>query len=390
MQKLSDLDLKQKRVMVRLDLNAPLDNGFITSDARLQAALPTIKKVHAGGAAVILVSHLGRPTEGQYQEQYSLAPIATWLTEHLQLPVRLEKNWIDGINIQASEVVLCENVRFQVGEKQNDESLSKKMAHLCDIFVMDAFATAHRAHASTVGISQFVDTACAGPLLLAELQALEKGLSNPQHPVAAIVGGSKISTKLHVLEHLLNKVDYLIPGGGIANTVLAALGLPIGESLFEPQQLDAAKHLLEKAKAMGVDIPIPTDVIVSATLSADAITSCKPIDDVSNGEAIFDIGLKTCEKYQQIIQAAKTIIWNGPVGVFEFEPFRQGTQQIAQAIAASSAFSLAGGGDTVAAIDCFGLQHRISYISTGGGAFLEFIEGKTLPAVAALHTHAKL
>jgi phosphoglycerate kinase len=381
---LNDLDLKNKRVLIRVDFNVPVQNGKISSDARIRAELPTIELALKKGAAVILVSHLGRPTEGQFSAEDSLAPIAAHLSQLLNRPVSLAENWIDGVNIQPGELVLCENVRFLVGENKNDADLAKKMAALCDIFVMDAFATAHRAQASTFGIAKYAPIACAGPLLQAELSALGKALALPAHPLVALVGGSKVSTKLSILESLSDQVDQLIVGGGIANTFLAAAGFNVGASLHEPDLVPVARTILTKLKNEGKACPLPIDVVVAKTFSADAQGTVKKVSDVANDEMILDIGPQSAAQLADILQQAKTIIWNGPVGVFEFKAFSQGTATIAHAIAKSPAFSLAGGGDTIAAIETFGVSQDISYISTAGGAFLEFLEGKPLPAVTIL------
>ena len=381
---LSDLHLKNKRVVVRVDFNVPIQNGQITSDSRIKAALPTIQKALQDGAAVILLSHLGRPTEGQFSTEDSLAPVATRLSALLNRPVPLLQNWIEGVTVAPGEVVLCENVRFLVGENKNDPTLAKKMAALCDIFVMDAFATAHRAQASTCGIAEFAPVACAGLLLQAELNALGKALALPAHPLIALVGGSKVSTKLTILEALSEKVDQLIVGGGIANTFLAAEGFNIGASLHEPDLIPTARNILAKLKKQGKSCPLPIDVVVATEFSASAPAQIKNILDVQARDMILDIGPQSAAHLADLLHQAKTIVWNGPVGVFEFEAFSQGTATVARAIAESKAFSLAGGGDTVAAIEAFGVEQDISYISTAGGAFLEFLEGKTLPAVAIL------
>ncbi len=379
-----DLELKGQRVLIREDLNVPVEAGVITSDARIRAALPTIRAAREAGARVLLLSHLGRPKEGEFSAENSLAPVAVRLGELLGTPVRLVNDWLGGIECAPGEVVLCENVRFNKGEKQDDEALSRRMAALCDIFVMDAFGTAHRAEASTHGVARFAPLACAGPLLVGELEALERALAKPARPLVAIVAGSKVSTKLTVLESLLSKVDQLIVGGGIANTFLAATGVAVGKSLHEPAMLDTARALLAQAKAKGTAIPLPTDVVVAKEFSATAVATTRTVDAVEADELILDIGPSTARSLATLLQSAGTILWNGPVGVFEFDSFAGGTRVIAEAIAASSAFSLAGGGDTLAAIEKFGVESGISYISTGGGAFLEFVEGKTLPAVAAL------
>ena len=379
-----DLDLAGKRVLIREDLNVPVKNGKITSDARIKASLPTIGFALKAGAAVMLMSHIGRPTEGEYNPEYSLQPVAEHLAALLNKPVRLEKDWLDGIEIKAGEIVLCENVRFNVGEGKNNDELGKKMAALCDIFVMDAFGTAHRAQASTHAIAKFAPISCAGPLLASELDALSRALETPEKPVIAIVGGSKVSTKLTVLESLSKKVDQLIVGGGIANTFIAAAGFPVGKSLVEMDLLDEAKRLITAAKAAGSEIPIPTDVVCAKEFSEAAEATIKNVADIEADDLILDIGPVTSAHYAEILKSAKTIVWNGPVGVFEIEQFSHGTQTLAYAIAGSDAFSIAGGGDTLAAIDKYGINDQISYTSTGGGAFLEFLEGKELPAVTIL------
>jgi phosphoglycerate kinase len=379
-----DLDLAGKRVLIREDLNVPVKNGKVTSDARIQASLPTIEFALNAGAAVMLMSHIGRPTEGEYNPEYSLQPVAEHLAALLNKPVRLEKDWLDGIEINAGEIVLCENVRFNVGEGKNNDELGKKMAALCDIFVMDAFGTAHRAQASTHAIAKFAPISCAGPLLASELDALGRALETPEKPVIAIVGGSKVSTKLTVLESLSQKVDQLIVGGGIANTFIAAAGFSVGKSLVEMDLIDEAKRLIAQAKAAGSDIPIPTDVVCAKEFSETAEAIIKNVADIADDDMILDIGPETAANYANILKSAKTIVWNGPVGVFEIEQFAHGTQTLAYAIAGSDAFSIAGGGDTLAAIDKYGINDQISYTSTGGGAFLEFLEGKELPAVTIL------
>ncbi|MDD5228031.1 MAG: phosphoglycerate kinase [Methylococcales bacterium] len=379
-----DLDLAGKRVLIREDLNVPVKNGKVTSDARIQASLPTIEFALNAGAAVMLMSHIGRPTEGEYNSEYSLQPVAEHLATLLNKPVRLEKDWLDRIEVNAGEVVLCENVRFNVGEGKNNDELGKKMAALCDIFVMDAFGTAHRAQASTHAIAKFAPISCAGPLLASELDALGRALETPEKPVIAIVGGSKVSTKLTVLESLSKKVDQLIVGGGIANTFIAAMGFSVGKSLVEMDLIDEAKRLIADAKAAGSDIPIPTDVVCAKEFSETAEATIKNVADIAEDDMILDIGPETAAHYAQILKSAKTIVWNGPVGVFEIEQFAHGTQTLAYAIAGSDAFSIAGGGDTLAAIDKYGINDQISYTSTGGGAFLEFLEGKELPAVVIL------
>ena len=383
--RMNDLDLAGKRVLIREDLNVPVKDGVVTSDARIRASLPTIQAAQAAGARVLVASHLGRPEEGVYDEEFSLAPVAARLSELLGRKVRLERDWLDGVTAEPGEVVMLENVRFNKGEKKNNEELAKKMAALCDVYVMDAFATAHRAEASTNGVARFAPVACAGPLLTNELDALEKALHAPGRPLIAIVGGSKVSTKLTVLENLLGKVDKLIVGGGIANTFLAAAGLPVGKSLYEQDMVDIARGLLERSRADGGEkIPLPTDVVVAKEFSAAAEADVKPVEKVSSDEMILDIGPDTAERYAALIGTAATVVWNGPVGVFEFDQFAEGTRVISQAVARSAAFSIAGGGDTIAAIEKFGLGADISYISTAGGAFLEFLEGKKLPAVTVL------
>jgi phosphoglycerate kinase len=382
--RMDELNLTGKRVMIREDFNVPLEAGRVTSDARLRAALPTIELAVQGGAAVLLLSHLGRPVEGQYSEEFSLAPVAEHLSGLLGQPVKLHKNWLDGIDVQPGEVALCENVRFNPGEKSNDDALAKSIAALCDVFVMDAFGTAHRAQASTEGVIRHAPVACAGPLLSRELYELEKALTEPKRPMLAIVGGSKVSTKLTVLESLMDIVDELIVGGGIANTFIAASGFDVGQSLYEPDLIREAQRLIRLAHKKGGEIPIPKDVIVASSFSKDAKATIRSVNEVQADEMILDIGPLTAVDYATMIQGAGTVIWNGPVGVFEFDNFATGTRAIADAIEISKAFSIAGGGDTLAAIDQFDVADGISYISTGGGAFLEYVEGKTLPAVAAL------
>ncbi|ETI60897.1 phosphoglycerate kinase [Marinomonas profundimaris] len=382
--KMKDVDLTNKRVLIREDLNVPVKNGQVTSDARIRAALPTIKLALAAGAKVMVMSHLGRPTEGQYEEEFSLQPVATHLAGLLGQDVPLVKDWLDGIEVEAGQLVLVENVRFNVGEKKDDETLSKKMAALCDVFVMDAFGTAHRAHASTHGVAKFAPIACAGPLLAAELEALGKALDNPARPLVAIVGGSKVSTKLTVLESLSKICDQLIVGGGISNTFVAARGFNVGQSLYEKDLIPQAQKLMAD-----LDIPEVTDVRVGTEFSDTAIATVKPVDQVADNEEIMDLGPDSAQALADILKGAKTILWNGPCGVFEFDNFSKGTEVVAQAIADSDAFSVAGGGDTLAAIDKYGLADKISYISTGGGAFLEFVEGKVLPAVAMLESRAQ-
>ncbi|PZN35088.1 MAG: phosphoglycerate kinase [Proteobacteria bacterium] len=386
--RMTDLDLRGKRVLIREDLNVPLQNGAVSSDARIRAALPTIQAARDAGARVLVMSHLGRPEEGVYDEEFSLAPVAQRLSELLGLKVRFEKDWLGGVACEPGEVVLLENVRFNKGEKKDDEDLARRMAALCDVFVMDAFGTAHRAEASTHGVARFAQVACAGPLLMNELVALETALEKPKRPLVAIVAGSKVSTKLTVLESLLTKVDKLIVGGGIANTFLAAAGHAVGKSLLEKEMIDVAKGLIARSRELNVDIPLPTDVVVAREFSANAEADVKPVTDVDAEEMILDIGPDTAERFATLCTDAGTIVWNGPVGVFEFDQFGEGTRTLAQAIARSSAFSIAGGGDTLAAIEKYRVEDGISYISTGGGAFLEFLEGKKLPAVAALEARA--
>ncbi len=387
--RMTDLDLRGKRVLIREDLNVPVQGGTVTSDARIRAALPTIQAAKNAGARVLVMSHLGRPEEGVYDEEFSLAPVAQRLSELLGYKVRFEKNWLDGVECDVGEVVLLENVRFNKGEKKDKEDLARKMATLCDVFVMDAFGTAHRAEASTHGVARFAPVACAGPLLMNELEALETALDKPKRPLIAIVAGSKVSTKLTVLETLLTKVDKLIVGGGIANTFLAAQGYAIGKSLAETDMIDIAKNLLARSRELKVDIPLPTDVVIAKEFSASAEADVKPVNSVGADEMILDIGPDTAERFARLFADAGTIVWNGPVGVFEFDQFGEGTRTLSQAIARSSAFSIAGGGDTLAAIEKYGVGEDISYISTGGGAFLEFLEGKKLPAVAVLEERAK-
>ncbi|HLU07731.1 MAG TPA: phosphoglycerate kinase [Woeseiaceae bacterium] len=384
---MSDLDLAGKRVLIREDLNVPVANGRVTSDVRIRAALPTIRQALDANAAVMLMSHLGRPSEGKPESQFSLQPVADVLGELLERDVPLVENWIDGVEAVPGQVVLLENVRFLKGEKSSDEDLSRRMGALCDVFVMDAFGTAHRAQASTYGVARYAPVACAGPLLTAELEALGKALKDPARPVVAIVGGSKVSTKLTVLDALAGIVDELIVGGGIANTFIAAAGHSVGKSLYESEMLDQARALAEN-DADRARIPVPVDVVVAREFSASAKGEVRPIDGVNDDELILDIGPESAAQFADILAAAGTIIWNGPVGVFEFDQFGDGTRVIAEAIAGSNAFSVAGGGDTLAAIDKYGVADDISYISTGGGAFLEFVEGKTLPAVAILEERA--
>ena len=386
---MTDLDLQNKRVLIREDLNVPVKDGKITSDARLRAALPTIKLALERGAKVMVMSHLGRPTEGEYEEQYSMAPVADYLNDALEQPVSLAKEYLDGIDVAQGQVVVFENVRFNKGEKKNDDALAQQLANLCDVFVMDAFGTAHRAQASTHGVAKYAPVACAGPLLAAELDALGKALDNPKRPLVAIVGGSKVSTKLTVLESLSTVVDQLIVGGGIANTFIAAQGHNVGKSLYEKDLVPEAQRLMAAAKAKNAEIPLPVDVVTGQAFSADTVAETKAVESIKDSDMVFDVGPKTSEMLAEKLKAAGTIVWNGPVGVFEFEAFSKGTESMANAIANSEAFSIAGGGDTLAAIDQFNIADKISYISTGGGAFLEFLEGKKLPAVEILEQRAQ-
>jgi phosphoglycerate kinase len=381
--KMAELDLNQKRVLIREDLNVPIKEGVVTSDARIRAALPTIKMAMEHGAEVILMSHLGRPTEGQFEAQYSLQPVAEDLSSKLGVEVHLITDWSKSFDVPKGQIALLENVRFNMGEKANDDALSQAYAKLCDIYVMDAFGTAHRAQASTHGVAKFAPIACAGPLLANELNALETALATPAEPVGAIVGGSKVSTKLMVLETLADKVDQLIVGGGIANTFLAAAGHPVGKSLYEPDLIPAAKALMNK-----VNIPLPIDVVVGKEFSETAEARVVAVEDVESDDMIFDIGPKSSSQLAEMIKTLGTIIWNGPVGVFEFDQFAEGTKTLSLAIADSDGFSIAGGGDTLAAVDKYEIADQVSYISTGGGAFLEYVEGKELPAVALLKTRA--
>ena len=386
---MSALDLQGKRVLIREDLNVPVSEGVVTSDARLRAALPTIKLALEKGAAVMVMSHLGRPTEGEFNSEFSLKPVVDYLTKALDCPVSLANDYLDGVEANVGEVVVFENVRFNVGEKKNDEALAKKLAGLCDVYVMDAFGTAHRAQASTHGVGMHAPIACAGPLLANELAALGKALDNPARPFVAIVGGSKVSTKLTVLESLSGIVDQLVVGGGIANTFIAAAGHEVGKSLYEANLIDEAKRLVANAQSRGGDIPVPTDVVVAGEFSPTASATLKDVSEVTKEDMIFDIGPDSARALAKIIEGAGTIVWNGPVGVFEFDQFGEGTKRIALAIAESKAFSIAGGGDTLAAVDKYDIADKISYISTGGGAFLEFLEGKELPAVAMLESRGK-
>jgi phosphoglycerate kinase len=387
--KMTDLDLAGKRVLIREDLNVPVKDGKVASDARIRASLPTIEHAMKAGAKVMLMSHLGRPEEGVFSEENSLKPVAEHLSGLLGREVRLVRDYLDGVDVAEGEVVMLENVRFNKGEKKNDEALSRRYAALCDVYVMDAFGTAHRAQASTHGAGQYAPTACAGPLLATELEALGKALDNPRRPLVAIVGGSKVSTKLTVLESLSKVVDQMIVGGGIANTFIAAQGHPVGKSLYEADLVDEARRLMAAAKEKGGDIPVPTDVVVGTEFSESTPATTKKVAEVADDDMIFDVGPDTAASYAALLKQAGTIVWNGPVGVFEFDQFAAGTKALGEAIAESDAFSIAGGGDTLAAIDKYGLATRISYISTGGGAFLEFLEGKKLPAVAMLEARAK-
>ncbi|MGB1702767.1 MAG: phosphoglycerate kinase [Cycloclasticus sp.] len=384
MTQMKDVDLSGQRVLIREDLNVPIKDGKVGSDARIRASLPTIQHAHEAGAMVMLMSHIGRPIEGQYDEAFSLQPVAEHLSALLDHPVRLEKDWIDGVKGEAGDIILCENVRFNVGEKADDASLAKKMAALCDVFVMDAFGTAHRAQASTHGVAKYAPIACAGPLLAAELEALGKALFEPAKPMLAIVGGAKVSTKLTVLDSMLDKVDQLIVGGGIANTFIAAKGFSVGKSLYEPDLINEANALMAKAVKNGASIPVPVDVVCGKAFSETADAVVKSVQEVEADDLILDVGPQTAMQYADIVKGAGTIVWNGPLGVFEFDQFADGTKTLSQAIAASSGFSIAGGGDTLAAVDKYHIAKEVSYISTGGGAFLEFLEGKTLPAVSVL------
>jgi len=387
--RMTDTDLRNKRVLIREDLNVPVQGGTVTSDARIRAALATIRYALDQHARVFILSHLGRPKEGEADPALTLAPVAARLSELLGKPVPLRRDWLDGVDCAPGSAVLCENVRFLPGEKQDDPQLARRLAALCDVFVMDAFGTAHRAEASTHGVARFAPVACAGPLLVGELEALERALRNPARPLVAIVGGSKVSTKLTVLEALLERVDQLIVGGGIANTFLAATGIDVGKSLCEMEMLDVARRLMDRARARGAEIPLPSDVVVGREFAATAHADVRPVREVRGDEMILDIGPDTADRCSALLQSAGTIIWNGPVGVFEFDQFGEGTRAIATGVARSKAFSLAGGGDTLAAIEKYGVEDGISYVSTGGGAFLEFVEGKTLPAVAMLEERAR-
>jgi phosphoglycerate kinase len=386
---MTDLDLSGKRVLIREDLNVPVKDGKVASDKRIRASIPTIEHAMKAGGKVMLMSHLGRPTEGEPANEFSMQPVADYLSDALGKEVTLVKDYLQNPPQMADgDVVLLENVRFNPGEKKNDETLSKQYASLCDVYVMDAFGTAHRAQASTHGAGQFAPVACAGPLLAGELDALGKALDNPDRPMAAIVGGSKVSTKLTVLDALSKIVDQLIPGGGIANTFIAASGFNVGKSLYEEDLVPEAKRLMEAAKAKGGEIPVPTDVVVGKEFSESAEATVKKVEDVEDDDMIFDIGPETAARFAKMMESAGTVVWNGPVGVFEFDQFGEGTKVLGIAIADSKAFSIAGGGDTLAAVDKYGIADKVSYISTGGGAFLEFLEGKQLPAVAMLEKRA--
>jgi len=388
--RMTDLDLSGQRVLIREDLNVPVDEaGNVSSDLRIAAALPTLRRALAQGAAVMVMSHLGRPKEGVFSDADSLAPVARRLSELLGAEVPLLRDYLDGVEVAPGQLVLLENCRMNVGEKADDDALAKRYAALCDVFVMDAFGTAHRAQASTHGVIRYAKTACGGPLLMGELDALGKALDAPARPLLAIVAGSKVSTKLELLSSLVGKVDQLIVGGGIANTFIAAEGFDVGKSLFEPDLVDTARRIMADAQARGAQIPVPDDVVVAPEFKADAPATVKAVDAVVDADMILDIGPRTAERYARMIMDAGTVVWNGPVGVFEFDAFGRGTETLAHAIAGSDAFSIAGGGDTLAAIEKYGIADQVGYISTGGGAFLEFLEGKTLPAVAALQARAR-
>jgi phosphoglycerate kinase len=383
---ISDLDLGGKRVLIRVDYNVPLTDGSVDDDTRIRATLPTLQKIMQAGASIMLMSHLGRPEEGQFEQAYSLAPVARCLSSLLDREVPLIRNWTNGVEIKPGDVLMLENVRFESGEKKDDDALARKMAELCDVFVNDAFATSHRAHASTHGVAKYAPLACAGPLLMREIEALGQAFENPAKPMTAIVGGSKVSTKLTVLESLMDKIDELIIGGGIANTFLKASGYNIGNSLFEENLVPAATSLLAMAEKQGKTIPMPVDVVCAKEFSKRAPAQCKTVSDIESDDLIMDVGPETAKIYASILQRSKTIVWNGPLGVFEFDQFGHGTEALANAIAESNAFSVAGGGDTLSAIAKYGVSEYISYISTGGGAFLEFLEGKKLPSIAILET----
>jgi len=387
--KMADLDLSGKRVLIRQDLNVPIKDGVITSMKRINASVPTIRMALDKGAAVIVMSHLGRPTEGEYAEEFSMKPVARALSEQLGMDVPCVRDWLEGVDVAPGKVVLCENVRFNKGEKKDDEALGKKMAALCDVFVMDAFGTAHRAQATTSAVARFASVACAGPLMVRELDALGKALGTPARPVVGIIGGSKVSGKLTLLDTLSSRVDRLIVGGGIANTFIRAAGYNVGKSLYEEELVPEAKRLMEAARAAGGEIPVPVDVVVGTEFSESAVAVLKPVDAVADDEMILDIGPETAKLYDAILAKAGTIVWNGPVGVFEIDQFGEGTKALCESVANSKAFSIAGGGDTVSAVGKYKVADRISYISTGGGAFLEFLEGKVLPAVAVLEARGK-
>ena len=386
---LQDVDLKDKKAIVRVDFNVPIKNAEVTSTVRIKAAIPTIEYILEQGGAVILLSHLGRPKEGRYGEEFSLAPVAKSLESIINKPVRFQKDWLNGVQAKAGDIIMCDNVRFNKGEKASDEDLSKKIAKIGDVFVMDAFATSHRAQASTYGVAKYINVACAGLLLEEEIKTLDKALEAPQKPMAAIVGGSKVSTKLSVLHNLLNKVEILIVGGGIANTFIKASGYNVGKSLYEEDLVAEAQDIMTKAKAQGIIVPIPVDVRVAKEFSETAEATIKDVADVADDEQILDIGPKSAENIAKLLKDAKTILWNGPLGVFEFDNFQEGTKALSIAIAESSGFSVAGGGDTIAAIEKYGIEDKVSYISTAGGAFLEFLEGKKLPAVEILKEKAQ-
>nr|WP_281273430.1 phosphoglycerate kinase [Salinisphaera orenii] len=389
MLKMEDVDLRGKRVLIRQDLNVPFVGGEVSSAGRLKASVPTLKAALAAGARVMVMSHLGRPKEGEPDSEHSLAPVAEYLSELLRQEVRLVGDWLDGVDVGEGEIVMCENVRFNVGEKANDETLSRRMAALCDVFVMDAFGTAHRAQASTEGVARYAPVACAGPLLAAEVESLRAAMLDPKRPLVVIVGGSKVSSKLELLESLANVADQLIVGGGIANTFLAAEGYDVGASLHEPDLVGAARLINREIQSRGGNIPLPVDVVAATELSPEAHPEVRPVGELESDEMILDVGPKTRDAFADILVNAATIVWNGPVGVFEIDQFGGGTHVLARAIARSSAFSIAGGGDTLAAIEKYRIEDQVSYISTGGGAFLEFLEGKTLPAIAVLEERAR-
>lgn len=389
MLKMEDVDLRGKRVLIRQDLNVPFVNGEVSSAGRLKASVPTLKAALAAGARVMVMSHLGRPKEGEPDSEHSLAPVAEYLSELLRQEVRLVSDWLDGVDVGEGEIVMCENVRFNVGEKTNDETLSRRMAALCDVFVMDAFGTAHRAQASTEGVARYAPVACAGPLLAAEVESLRAAMLDPKRPLVVIVGGSKVSSKLELLESLANVADQLIVGGGIANTFLAAEGYDVGASLHEPDLVGAARLINREIQSRGGNIPLPVDVVAATELSPEAHPEVRPVGELESDEMILDVGPKTRDAFADILVNAATIVWNGPVGVFEIDQFGGGTHVLARAIARSPAFSIAGGGDTLAAIEKYRIEDQVSYISTGGGAFLEFLEGKTLPAIAVLEERAR-